>query len=179
MARMLEGGEDPLVIVRRMVAMACEDVGLADLHAARVALEAKDAVQFLGVPEGELAMVRAVIYLAAAPKSNAVVLALGRAHDAAKAHPEAPVPIHLRNAPTPLAASLGHGKGYQYPHDHPSAFVAQDYLPPEVARRTPFYVPIEVGDEREIAKRVAYWARLRQKAADARAGDAEAERGGR
>jgi putative ATPase len=171
MARMLEGGEDPLVIVRRMVAMACEDIGLADLHAARVALDAKDAVAFLGVPEGELAMVRAVIYLAAAPKSNAVVLALGRAHEAAKAYPDAPVPIHLRNAPTPFAASLGHGKDYQYPHDHPAAFVAEDYMPAAAAAASPLYVPVEVGDERDVAKRVAYWAKLRARAKEAKERD--------
>jgi putative ATPase len=160
MARMLEGGEDPLVIVRRMVAMACEDVGLADRDAARVALEAKDAVQFLGVPEGELAMVRAAIYLALAPKSNAVVLALERAHEAVRAHPSVAVPIHLRNAPTRWMAELGYGKDYRYPHDFPGASVPQDYLPPEVMG-TKIYQPIEIGDEREIAKRYAYWARLR------------------
>jgi len=164
MARMLEGGEDPLVPCRRMIAMACEDVGLADAHALRVALEAKDAVQFLGLPEGELAMVRAVVYLAAAPKSNAVVLAMGAAHDAARRTSDAPVPIHLRQAPTPLAESLGHGAAYAYPHDHAGAFVAQDYLPAPLSGTT-LYRPIEVGDEREIARRIAYWRRLRDEAA--------------
>jgi len=173
MARMLEGGEDPMVIVRRMIAMACEDVGLADLHAARLALEAKQSVEFMGVPEGELAMVRAVIYLATAPKSNAVVLALERAHAAAKEHPDAPVPTHLRNAPTPFAKSLGHGKDYLYPHDFPNAFVPQDHLPPVVLERGPIYVPIEVGDEREVARRLAYWSRLK-----ARARGEEAQAGG-
>ena len=166
MARMLEGGEDPLVIVRRMVAMACEDVGLADLHAARVALEAKQAVEFLGVPEGELAMVRAVVYLAAAPKSDAVVRAMAAAHEAARAHPDAPVPAHLRNAPTAFARSLGHGEGYRYPHEFPGGTVAQAYLPDALAGAR-FYTPVEVGDEREVARRVAYWARLRAKAEEA------------
>ena len=164
MARMLEGGEDPLVIVRRMVAMACEDVGLADRDAARIALEAKEAVEFLGVPEGELAMVRAAIYLACAPKSNAVVLALGRAHEAVKRHPAVSVPIHLRNAPTRLMADLGYGKAYRYPHDFPGGFAPQEHLPPELAGAR-FYEPIEIGDEREVAKRYAYWARLRAEAA--------------
>ena len=164
MARLLEGGEEPLVLVRRLVAMACEDVGLANLHATRVALEAKQAVEFLGMPEGELALVRAVVYLAAAPKSNAVVLALHAAHDAARRHPDLPVPLHLRNAPTALAESLGHGVAYKYPHEFAGAFVAQAYLPPEL-EGTRLYAPIEVGDEREIARRVAYWARLRAKAA--------------
>ncbi|MBL9089574.1 MAG: hypothetical protein JNM10_20720, partial [Planctomycetia bacterium] len=166
MARMLEGGEDPLVIVRRMVAMACEDVGLADLHAARIALEAKQAVEFLGATEGELAMVRAVVYLAAAPKSDAVVRAMGAAHEAARAHPDAPVPAHLRNAPTAFARGLGHGEGYRYPHDFPGGTVAQAYLPDALAGAR-FYAPVEVGDEREVARRVAYWARLRAKAEEA------------
>jgi putative ATPase len=164
MARMLEGGEDPLVVVRRMVAMACEDVGLADLRAARVALDARDAVEFLGLPEGELAMVRAVVYLAAAPKSNAVVRALHAAHEAARAHPSEPVPLHLRNAPTPLARSLGHGEGYRYPHDDPAGWTVQRYLPPAVGEAR-FYEPVEVGDEREVARRVAYWRRLRERGA--------------
>jgi putative ATPase len=172
MARMLEGGEDPLVIVRRMVAMAFEDVGLADVHAARVALEARDAVEMLGLPEGELGMVRAVVYLATAPKSNAVVRALGAAHEAAKAHPGAPVPLHLRNAPTGLAKSLGHGAGYEYPHDHPHAFVAQDHLPAELADAR-FYEPVEVGDEREVARRLAWWRRLRERSRSGRAAGEE------
>ncbi len=166
-ARMLEGGEDALVLVRRMLAMSCEDVGLADLHATRVVLEAKQAIEFLGVPEGELALARAIIYLAAAPKSNAVANALGAAHDAAKRHPDLPVPLHLRQAPTAFAESMGHGAAYQYPHDFAGAFVAQDYLPPELDGAR-LYVPIEVGDEREIAKRIAYWQRLRAAAASAK-----------
>ena len=166
MARMLEGGEDPLVIVRRMVAMACEDVGLADHHATRVALEAKQAVEFLGATEGELAMVRAAVYLAAAPKSDAVVRGMGAAHEDAPAHADAPVPTHLRNAPTAFARSLGHGEGYRYPHEFPGGFVPQTYLPDALAGAR-FYTPVEVGDEREVARRVAYWARLRAKAEEA------------
>ena len=166
MARMVEGGEDPLVPVRRMVAMACEDVGLADPDALRVALEAKDAVQFLGLPEGELAIVRAVVYLATAPKSNSVVLALEAAHEAAREHPSAPVPIHLRNAPTGLMKSLGHGAQYQYPHDHPGAFVAQDYFPKALLGRA-LYRPLEVGEESKVAQRLEGWRRLRAAAGKA------------
>jgi len=165
MARMLEGGEDARTIVRRLVAMACEDVGLADLHATRVALEANEAVAVLGLPEAELAMVRAVVYLAAAPKSNAVVLAMGAAHAAAKATPDLPVPLHLRNAPTALAREWGHGEGYRQPHDAKNAFVAQDYLPRALSGER-FYVAVEVGDEREVARRVAWWRAQRAKAAN-------------
>jgi putative ATPase len=163
MARMLEAGEDPLVPVRRMVAMACEDVGLADRDALRVALEAKEAVQFLGLPEGELAMVRAVIHLATAPKSNAVVKALGAAREAAKAHPDEPVPLHLRNAPTGLSKSLGHGEGYVYAHDRPDAAVPHAHLP-EALGDLRLYVPAEVGDERETARRLAWWRSVRERA---------------
>jgi putative ATPase len=177
MAHMLEGGEDPLVIVRRMVAMACEDVGLADKDATRIALEAKDAVDFLGVPEGELAMVRAAIYLATAPKSNAVVLALEKAHEAARRHPNAQVPVHLRNAPTPLLKRMGFGADYAYPHDLPHAFSSQAHLPPELSGAK-FYEPIEVGDERETAKRLAYWARLRAGGAGGSEGGSEEGGGG-
>jgi putative ATPase len=163
MARILDGGEDPLVLARRMVAMAAEDVGLADRDALRVALDAKDAVHFLGLPEGELALVRAAIHLATAPKSNAVVLALGRAHEASQAHPTAPVPPHLRNAPTSLARSLGHGEGYVYAHDAPGAAVPHDHLPEEL-RGARLYVPVESGDERETSRRHRAWRAARARA---------------
>jgi putative ATPase len=104
-----------------------------------------------------------VIHLATCPKSNSVVKALTAAHEAARATPADPVPVHLRNAPTPLAKELGHGAGYRYPHDHPNAFVAQDYLPKGLLGRA-FYEPIEIGDERETAKRLAHWRRLREDA---------------
>jgi putative ATPase len=159
MARMLDGGEEPLVIVRRMVAMASEDVGLADNEALHLALAAKDAVQFLGVPEGELAMVHAAIYLATAPKSNSVVLSLGLAREAAKETPSAPVPMHVRNAPTRLMKDLGYGKGYAYPHEDPTGFASQHL--PDVVKDRRFYEPKEIGAERETAKRLAYWRRLR------------------
>ena len=163
MARMLEGGEDPLVIVRRMIACASEDIGLADPAALRLALDAREAVSVMGRPEGELAMAQACIYLATAPKSNTVVRALKAARAAAKDHVHVPVPLPLRNAPTGLARSLGHGKGYRYPHDHPHAFVDQAYLPPEL-EGLELVTPTEVGDEREIVKRWAWWRRLRARA---------------
>ncbi len=163
MARMLEGGEDPLVILRRMVAMASEDVGLADPLALRLALDAWQAVSVLGRPEGELAMTQACIYLATAPKSNTVVRALKAAKAAAKEHVDLPVPLPIRNAPTRLAKSLGHGAGYQYPHDHPNAFVPQAYRPPAIEHLA-FLRPKEVGAEREIVKRHAWWQNLRTQA---------------
>ena len=162
MARMLEGGEDPRVVTRRMIAMASEDIGLADPAALRIALDAWDAIEVLGLPEGRLAMTQACLYLATCPKSNTVVKALGAATKAAQAHAEAPVPIHLRNAPTRLARQLGHGKGYRYPHDHPHAFVPQAYRPPVIEHLT-FFEPREVGEEREIVKRHAWWQRLRRR----------------
>ncbi len=160
MARMLDGGEDPLVVIRRMIACASEDIGLADPHALRLALDAWDAVRVLGRPEGELAMTQACLYLATAPKSNTVVKALKAARQAAKDHVDLPVPIHIRNAPTPFARSLGHGAGYRYPHDHPNAFVDQAYLPPELAGLD-LVAFKEVGGERETVKRQAWWRRLR------------------
>jgi putative ATPase len=162
MGRMLEGGEDPLVIVRRLVAMAAEDVGLADPRALRLALDAKEALQFLGQPEGELALTEAVIYLATAPKSNSVVLSLGAAREAAREHADEPVPLVIRNAPTRLAREAGHGAGYRYPHDFEHAFVAQAYLPVALARLV-LYEPHEVGEERETAKRLAWWRRLKER----------------
>jgi putative ATPase len=162
MLRMLEGGEDPRVILRRLVAMASEDVGLADPLALRLALDAVAAQEFLGPPESELAMAHACIYLALAPKSNSVVVSLGLARDAAREHADLPVPIHLRNAPTGFARSLGHGAAYRYPHDHPNAFVAQAYLPPG-AEGLSLYRPKEIGDEREVARRLAWWKRLRER----------------
>jgi putative ATPase len=160
MARMLEGGEDGRVILRRMVAMASEDVGLADPGALQVAVNALQAFEFLGLPEGTLAMTQACIYLATAPKSNSVVLSLEQAHEAAKRHGDLPVPIHVRNAPTRFAKSLGHGKAYRYPHDFPNAYVEQAYLP-EAAKDLTLYKPKEIGDEREVAKRWAWWRKLR------------------
>lgn len=156
LARMLEAGEDPLYIVRRLVRMAAEDVGLADPQALTVALAAKDAYAFLGTPEGELALAQAAVYLACAPKSNAVYTAFGAAREDVHARPAEPVPLHLRNAPTPLMASLGYGAGYQYAHDAPDAQVDQEHLPPALRGRT-YYHPVARGFEAEIRARLERW----------------------
>jgi putative ATPase len=161
-ARLLEGGEDLRVIARRLVAMASEDVGAADPAALTTAVAALHALEFLGPPEGELALTQAVIHLATAPKSNTVVEALGAAREAARAHAHLPVPVHLRNAPTGFAKGLGHGKGDRYPHDHPNAFVPQAYRPPEIEGLV-LHRPHEVGLERETAKRAAWWKKQRER----------------
>ncbi|HMA42377.1 MAG TPA: replication-associated recombination protein A, partial [Gemmatimonadales bacterium] len=129
LARMLAGGEDPLYLARRLVRIACEDVGLADPRALTVTLAAKDAYHFLGSPEGELALAEATVYLATAPKSNRVYRAFSDASSAAAAHPAEPVPLHIRNAPTKLMHELGYGEGYRYAHDYDGAYAAQEYLP--------------------------------------------------
>ncbi len=161
LARMLTGGEDPLYIIRRVVRMAVEDIGLADPQALRVALDAKEAYDFLGSPEGELALAQAVLYMASAPKSNPAYKAYGQAMRAAKETGSVAPPAHILNAPTKLMKELGYGEGYVYDHDTPEAFSGQNYFPDEMARRQ-FYKPPERGFEREIAKRLAYWAKLRQ-----------------
>jgi putative ATPase len=160
LARMLAGGEDPLYIARRMVRMAYEDIGLADPQAALQALAAKETYDFLGSPEGEIALVQTVIYLATAPKSNAVYRAASAAKRMAGEHGSLMPPKHILNAPTKLMKSEGYGAGYDYDHEAPDAFSGQDYFPDEVAREA-LYSPSERGFEKEIAKRLAYWARLR------------------
>jgi putative ATPase len=162
LARMIEGGEDPLYIARRTIRFASEDVGLADPQALRVALAARDAYHTLGSPEGELALAEAAVYLAAAPKSNRVYRAWSGALDAARSHPAEPVPLHIRNAPTRLMKELGYGEGYEYAHDFPAAVTSQDYLP-DALRDAVFYEPGQYGFERDIAKRLAWWAELRRK----------------
>jgi putative ATPase len=161
LARMLEGGEDPLYIARRMVRMAIEDIGLADPEAVHQALAAKDVVDFLGVPEGELALAQAIIYLATAPKSNAAYVAFGAARRAAKETGSVAPPAHILNAPTRLMKDLGYGAGYVYDPDTKEGFSGQDYFPDEM-ERTQFYHPEERGFEREINKRLAYWNKLRE-----------------
>jgi putative ATPase len=165
LARMIEGGEDPRYVARRMVRMASEDIGLADPQALRVALTAAEAYERLGSPEGDLALAEAAVYLATAPKSARVYQAWGAALEAARATPAAPVPLHLRNAPTRLMKELGYGAGYQYAHDVPDAFVAQSYLPDALDGAT-FYEPGPFGFERDIARRLAWWAERRQRAED-------------
>jgi putative ATPase len=153
LARMLEAGEDPLYVARRLVRFASEDIGNADPQALSVAVSAKDAVHFIGMPEGNTALAQAAIYLAMAPKSNAVYLAYLSAADAAAKEVAEPVPLHLRNAPTRLMKQLDYGKGYRYAHDEPDAVADMECLPPAHAGRH-FYEPTERGDEAEIKKRL-------------------------
>ncbi len=166
LARMLNAGEDPLYIARRLVRFASEDIGLADPNALVQALAAKQAYDFLGSPEGELALAQAVIYLGTAPKSNAAYRALGKATDWARKHGSPMPPKHILNAPTSLMKNLGYGKGYRYDHEAAEGFSGQDYFPDGMAR-TRFYAPREVGFERDIAKRLEYWERLRRERAKA------------
>ena len=162
MARMLDGGEDPMTIFRRAIAMAAEDVGLADPNALQLAVAARDAFHMLGPPEGYLPLAEMTIYLATAPKSNTSKVALHAALDAARETPAEPVPMHIRNAPTGLMKELGYGKGYQYAHAVPEAYIPQEYLP-ERLREQVFYEPGTFGFEREVGKRLAWWAELKQK----------------
>lgn len=161
LARMLDAGEDPLYLARRVVRMAVEDIGLADPQALVICNAAKDAYDFLGSPEGELAIAEAVIYVATAPKSNAAYTAFGAAKRAAKEGGSLLPPKHILNAPTRLMKSEGYGAGYDYDHDAPDAFSGQDYFPEELGRQQ-FYDPPERGFEREIKKRLEYWAKLRK-----------------
>ena len=162
LARMLDGGEDRLFLARRLVRMAVEDIGLADPQAVHQALAAKDTYDFLGSPEGELALAQAVVYLATAPKSNGVYVAYKAAMRAAKQHGSLAPPKHILNAPTKLMEEEGYGEGYEYDHDTPEGFSGQSYFPDEM-RRQQFYDPPERGFEREIRKRLAYWEGLRRK----------------
>lgn len=161
LARMFDAGEDPLYLGRRLVRMAVEDIGLADPQALVIANSAKDAYDYLGSPEGELALAQACVYLATAPKSNAVYTAFKAAVAAAKEHGSLLPPKHILNAPTRLMKDSGYGAGYQYDHDAPDAFSGQDYFPGAMGRRT-FYDPPERGFERDIRKRLEYWSKLRQ-----------------
>jgi putative ATPase len=161
LARMFDAGEDPLYLGRRLVRMAVEDIGLADPQALVVANAAKDAYDYLGSPEGELAFAQACVYLATAPKSNAVYTAFKAATAAAKENGSLLPPRHILNAPTKLMKSEGYGSGYQYDHDMPDAFSGQDYFPESMGRRT-FYDPPDRGFEREIRKRLEWWAKLRR-----------------
>jgi putative ATPase len=161
MARMLDGGEDPMTLFRRAIAMAAEDIGLADPNALIMAVAARDAFHMLGPPEGYLPLAEMTIYLATAPKSNSAKVALAAAMDAAQATPAAPVPMHIRNAPTPLMKELGYHKGYRYAHDSPDAYLPQEYLPDQL-RDAMFYVPGTHGQEKKIAERLEWWAKLKR-----------------
>lgn len=160
-ARMIDAGEDPLFIARRLTVMAVEDIGLADPQALQVANAAKDAYDFLGLPEGALALANAVVYLATAPKSNAVYMALAGARRTAKAGGSLTPPRTILNAPTKLMKAEGYGAGYQYDHDQPDAFSGQDYWPEKLGRQH-FYEPSQRGFEREIGKRLDWWKKLRR-----------------
>ena len=161
LARMLTAGEDPLFIARRLVRMANEDVGLADPQAVQQALAAKDVYDFLGSPEGELALAQATVYIATAPKSNAINNAFGAAMAKAKETGSVAPPKIILNAPTKLMKSQEYGAGYQYDHDQPEAFSGQNYFPDAVGRQE-FYQPVERGFEREVKKRLEYWGKLRR-----------------
>ena len=162
LARMLDGGEDRLFIARRLVRMAIEDIGLADPQAVTQALAAKETFDFLGTPEGELALAQATIYLATAPKSNGAYVAYKSAMRAAKANGSLAPPKHILNAPTRLMKDEGYGAGYAYDHDAEDGFSGQNYFPDGMARET-YYDPPERGFERELRKRLAYWDGLRRK----------------
>jgi putative ATPase len=159
-ARMLAGGEDPLHILRRLVRFAIEDIGLADPHAVIQANAAKEVYEFLGSPEGELAIFQLVIYLGTAPKSNAAYMAHKKTIKSAKETGSLNPPMHILNAPTKMMKEMGYGKGYQYDHDAKDGFSGQNYFPDELSRQH-FYQPTERGFEREITKRIEYWAKLR------------------
>ncbi len=159
LARMLASGEDPHYVARRMVRFASEDVGNADPQALTVALNALTAFDFLGKPEGELALAQAALYLATAPKSNAVYKALGQVQADVKKFGSLPVPLHIRNAPTRLMKELGYGKGYKYAHDHPEAVVEQEYLPSELRNRI-YYHPTTRGYERTVKDRLDKWRKI-------------------
>ncbi|SIQ58487.1 putative ATPase [Rhizobium sp. RU33A] len=161
LCRMFDAGEDPLYLGRRLVRMAVEDIGLADPQALVVCNAAKDAYDYLGSPEGELALAQACVYLATAPKSNGVYVAYKAAMRAAKEHGSLLPPKHILNAPTKLMKAEGYNEGYLYDHDQPDAFSGQDYFPEKMGRKT-FYDPPERGFEREIKKRLDWWAKLRR-----------------
>jgi len=158
--RMLEAGEDALFVARRMVIFAAEDVGNAEPQALQVAIAAKDAVHFVGLPEGRIPLAQCATFLATCPKSNAAYRAMLSAAAAVKAEGALPVPLHLRNAPTPMMQGLGYGAGYQYPHDHPDGVVAQQYLPDALEDRV-FYEPTDRGHERTIGERLRTWRATR------------------
>lgn len=161
LARMFDAGEAPLFLGRRLVRMASEDIGMADPQALVIANAAKDAYDYLGSPEGELALAQACVYLATAPKSNAVYVAFKSAMRTAKQGGSLPPPKHILNAPTSLMKDEGYGNGYDYDHDAPNAFSGQDYFPTNLGRQK-FYSPVDRGFEREIKKRLDYWQKLRE-----------------
>jgi len=159
-ARMLDAGEDPLFLARRLIRMASEDIGLADPQALPLAIAGRDAYQMLGSPEGELSLAQVVVYLALAPKSNAVYTAYKAAVSVAKSTGSPMPPMVILNAPTKMMKGQGYGDGYVYDHDTPEAFSGQEYFPEKIGRQN-FYNPVERGFERDLRKRIDYFARLR------------------
>jgi putative ATPase len=163
MTRMLESGEDPRFVIRRMVIFASEDIGNADPRALAVAIDALQAFELMGLPEGALPLTQAVTYLALAPKSNAVITAYGNARAAVMQRGPLPVPLHLRNAPTKLMKTMGYGGGYKYPHNFEGNYVPEQYLPDEL-KGSRFYVPTRNGFEDELSDRlIAIQAQLEAK----------------
>ena len=167
LARMLDGGEDRMYLARRIVRMAIEDIGLADPQALGVTIAARDAFHFLGSPEGELALAQAVVYLAAAPKSNRVYAAMGAVMQAARETPAEPVPLHIRNAPTRLMKDLGYGRDYAYAFESDDHFIPQEYLP-DALRGRRFYEPSDFGFEKRIAERLEWWRSKKDEAGSQR-----------
>jgi putative ATPase len=177
LARMLDGGEDPLYLARRLIRMAVEDIGLSDPAALQMAVAAKDAFHFLGSPEGDLALAEAALYLATAPKSNRVYEAWGHARRLARETPGEPVPLHVRNAPTSLMKDLGYGAGYRYDPHEPDGVAAQRYMP-EALEGTVLYRPGAQGHEATIRKRLEWWARKRAEASRSATAEGPGPRGG-
>ena len=166
LSRMIEAGEDPLFIARRLVILAAEDVGMADPQGLSVAVAAQQAVHFIGMPEGSIPLAEATVYLATAPKSNSAYAALNRAREDARQTRNDPVPLHLRNAVTSLMRQQGYGKGYRYAHDYPGNFAPMDNLPPSLADRR-YYVPGDQGYERDVAHRLSeLWDEYRKRSGD-------------
>jgi len=162
LARMLEAGEDPLYIARRLVRFASEDVGMADPQALVIAMAAQQAVHFIGMPEGNLALAEAAVYLATAPKSNSLYEAYSRVQEDIKQGPSESVPMHLRNPVTGLMKALGYGKDYKYAHDHPEHFVEQEHLPPSQQDKR-YYIPSDQGYEKQVIARLKAWWQKREK----------------
>jgi putative ATPase len=156
LARMIEAGEDPLYVARRMVRFASEDIGLADPQALSIALLSMQAFHFIGLPEGELALAEAAVYLATSPKSNAVYVGYDKARRDVQERGALPVPLHIRNAPTQLMEELGYGQGYKYAHDYAEGIVQQEYFPKELGPRA-YYHPTDRGLEKIISQRLEAW----------------------
>jgi putative ATPase len=156
LGRMLEAGDDPLYVARRLVRFATEDVGMADPQALVVAMAAQQAIHFLGLPEGKLALAEATVYLATAPKSNSLYTAYSAIEDEIKKGSNDPVPLHLRNAVTPMMKNIGYGKDYKYAHDYDGHYVEQQNLPDSVKDKK-FYTPSDQGNEQEVAERLKKW----------------------